>query len=48
MPIEWDELSDPRLEPDSWTVKNAADRVNTSGDVWKGMSRRARNLPGSS
>jgi bifunctional non-homologous end joining protein LigD len=48
MPIEWDELSDARLEPDSWTIKNAADRVNTSGDVWKGMSRRARKLPGSS
>jgi bifunctional non-homologous end joining protein LigD len=45
MPIEWDELSDPRLEPGSWTVKNAADRVQSDGDAWIGINRRARGLP---
>jgi bifunctional non-homologous end joining protein LigD len=45
MPIEWDELSDPKLKPDSWTVGNAADRVASEGDAWKGMERRARKLP---
>ena len=46
MPIEWDELSDPSLEPDRWTVSDAADRVASQGDAWKGMATRARKLPG--
>lgn len=46
MPIEWDELSDPKLKPDRWTVADAADRVASQGDAWKGMERRARKLPG--
>jgi bifunctional non-homologous end joining protein LigD len=45
MPIEWDELSDRRLRPDRWTVRDAADRVDSEGDPWKGISRRARKLP---
>lgn len=45
MPIEWDELSDARLAPDEWAVGNAADRVRSEGDAWKGMMRRARALP---
>jgi len=45
MPIEWDELSDPNLEPGSWTVSSAADRVASDGDPWKGMATRARKLP---
>ena len=46
MPIDWDELSDPKLAPDAWTVANAADRLAANGDAWKGMARRARKLPG--
>lgn len=45
MPIEWDELSDPGLKPDRWTIRNAADRLESEGDSWKGMGRRARRLP---
>lgn len=45
MPIEWDELSDRGLKPDRWTVRNAADRLASQGDAWKGMGRRARGLP---
>jgi bifunctional non-homologous end joining protein LigD len=45
MPIEWDELSDPKLKPDRWTVRNAAARLDAQGDAWKGMERRARKLP---
>ncbi|HWF34786.1 MAG TPA: non-homologous end-joining DNA ligase [Solirubrobacteraceae bacterium] len=45
MPIEWDELSDPKLKPDRWTVATAAKRVASRGDVWKGMESRARKLP---
>jgi bifunctional non-homologous end joining protein LigD len=46
MPIEWDELSDPQLAPDRWTVADAAARVASQGDAWKGMASRARKLPG--
>jgi len=48
MPIEWDELSDSKLKPDRWTVRDAADRVASQGDAWKGMERRARKLPAAS
>jgi bifunctional non-homologous end joining protein LigD len=45
MPVHWEELSDRRLRPDAWTVRNAADRVRSEGDAWKGMGRSARALP---
>jgi len=45
MPIEWDELSDPRLRPDRWTVRSAAERLREQGDAWRGINRRARKLP---
>jgi bifunctional non-homologous end joining protein LigD len=45
MPIHWDELDDGRLRPDRFTVKNAAARLRSEGDPWKGMMRRARKLP---
>ena len=46
MPIPWELLADPDLTPDRWTVFDAADHVAAHGDAWKGMSRRARKLPG--
>jgi bifunctional non-homologous end joining protein LigD len=45
MPIHWDELSDPRLKADAWTIRNATDRLRSEGDAWKGIARRARGLP---
>ncbi|MEA2340496.1 MAG: bifunctional non-ous end joining protein LigD [Solirubrobacteraceae bacterium] len=45
MPVRWEELADPRLKPDRWTIRTAADRVRSDGDAWKGMARRARGLP---
>jgi bifunctional non-homologous end joining protein LigD len=45
MPVEWDQLSDPRLRPDRWTVRDAAAHVHSEGAPWKGIARRARNLP---
>jgi len=45
MPIEWDELSDPRLKPDRWTVQSAAARLHDQGDAWREINRRARKLP---
>jgi bifunctional non-homologous end joining protein LigD len=45
MPIHWEELEDRNLKPDRWTVRNAAARLESEGDPWKGMMRRARKLP---
>jgi bifunctional non-homologous end joining protein LigD len=45
MPIRWDELSDRRLAPDRWTIADAADRLASEGDAWKGIGRSARKLP---
>jgi bifunctional non-homologous end joining protein LigD len=45
MPIHWEELSDRRLAPDSWTIKTAAKRLASDGDPWQGIGRRARKLP---
>lgn len=47
MPIRWEELSDRRLRPDGWTVRNAAERLRAEGDAWRGIARRARKLPDS-
>jgi bifunctional non-homologous end joining protein LigD len=45
MPIAWEELSDRRLKPDRWTVRNAAERLEAEGDMWRDIARRARALP---
>jgi bifunctional non-homologous end joining protein LigD len=45
VPLRWEELSESRLKPDRWTLKNVADRVESEGDPWAGVSRRARGLP---
>jgi bifunctional non-homologous end joining protein LigD len=45
MPIAWDELSDRTLEPDRWTIRDAAERLESDGDAWRGINRRARALP---
>jgi bifunctional non-homologous end joining protein LigD len=44
-PLRWEELSDRRLKPDRFTVKNIAKRLEAEGDPWKGMARRGRALP---
>jgi len=45
MPIAWEELSDPRLRPDRWTVRTAAGRLDSEGDAWARIARHARGLP---
>jgi bifunctional non-homologous end joining protein LigD len=32
VPIEWDELDDPDLSPDRWTIRTVLDRLDTVGD----------------
>ncbi len=44
VPLHWEELSDPKLRPDRWTVKTLPDRL-ADGDPWRGMARHARKLP---
>jgi bifunctional non-homologous end joining protein LigD len=43
MPLHWEELSDPTLAPDRWTVKNISPRL-AEGDPWAGINRHARAL----
>jgi bifunctional non-homologous end joining protein LigD len=45
MPIHWEELDDPRLRPDRWTVRTAPRRLTAEGDAWRGIGRHARALP---
>ena len=32
VPIEWDELDDPDLAPDRWTIRTVLDRLDEAGD----------------
>jgi bifunctional non-homologous end joining protein LigD len=43
-PIDWDELSDSRLRPDRWTVKNVLRRLATKGDPWADIASYARGI----
>jgi bifunctional non-homologous end joining protein LigD len=43
-PIEWDELSDSKLRPDRWTVKNVLRRLNAKGDPWADIASFARGV----
>ncbi len=44
-PLAWDELDDPGLRADGWTIANLPARVAERGDPWESMSRHARSLP---
>ena len=44
-PITWDELDDPLLRSDRWTVKTMASRLSEVGDLWAGAAARAQRLP---
>jgi bifunctional non-homologous end joining protein LigD len=44
VPLHWDELQDPTLRPDRWTVENIGPRLD-EGDPWEGMMRHAHALP---
>jgi bifunctional non-homologous end joining protein LigD len=43
-PLRWEELDDPALRPDSWSIATVVDRVRDGGDPWKGIDRRRRSL----
>lgn len=41
-PLHWEELDDPKLKPDRWTIKTLPDRLSADGDAWHGIGGRAR------
>jgi len=43
-PIEWDELSDSKLRPDRWTMKNVLSRLARKGDPWSDIGSYARGI----
>ena len=45
MPITWDELDDPELRPDRWTIRDAIDRIRTKGDPFAGVLEDQQALP---
>ena len=44
-PIAWDELDDPGLRPDGWTVRDLPDRVAKVGDLFAAAQTDAQELP---
>jgi bifunctional non-homologous end joining protein LigD len=44
-PISWDELDDPRLRPDRWTIRTILPRVATVGDLFAGALGPGQELP---
>ena len=44
-PIRWEELDDPALRPDRWTITTIADRVAETGDLFAPVLRADQDLP---
>ena len=44
-PLRWDELDDPALHPDGWTIRTIFDRLVEMGDVWEGALTFDQELP---
>ena len=42
-PLHWEELDDPKLKPDRWTIKSMPERLEEQ-DAWHGISGRARSV----
>jgi bifunctional non-homologous end joining protein LigD len=45
MPIRWEELDDPELRSDRWTISDAGARVLQAGDLFADMLRIRQKLP---
>jgi bifunctional non-homologous end joining protein LigD len=45
VPITWDELDDPELRPDHWTVRDVLERVREAGDPLGPLVGVAQKLP---
>ena len=44
-PIEWDELDDPELRPDAFTIRNVLPRIAARGDLFRAALSGAQRLP---
>ena len=44
-PITWDELDDPTLRPDRWTIRTILDRVAEQGDLFADAQTDLQELP---
>jgi bifunctional non-homologous end joining protein LigD len=44
-PITWDELDDPALRPDRWTIRSIIPRVSERGDLFAGALSDQQELP---
>jgi bifunctional non-homologous end joining protein LigD len=45
VPIAWDELDDPELRPDRWTIRTVLDRLAERGDPFRVLLGAAQELP---
>jgi bifunctional non-homologous end joining protein LigD len=45
VPLEWDELDDPDLRPDGWTISTAPERIAAVGDPFKVLLTALQRLP---
>jgi bifunctional non-homologous end joining protein LigD len=45
VPIHWDELDNPELRPDRWTIRTVVDRVREVGDPLAPLIGRRQELP---
>ncbi len=45
VPIRWDELDDPDLRPDRWTMRTLPARLDEVGDLFAGARSHAQDLP---
>jgi bifunctional non-homologous end joining protein LigD len=45
MPIDWDELDDPELRPDRWTIRTAVPRLRERGDLFRRVLDSPQRLP---
>ena len=45
VPVRWDELDDPDLRSDRWTIRTVPERVAALGDLWAGITTQAQRLP---
>ncbi|HEX5827348.1 MAG TPA: DNA ligase D [Candidatus Limnocylindrales bacterium] len=44
-PIRWEELDDPTLAPDRWTIRNVVERVAEAGDLYAAVQTDHQVLP---
>jgi bifunctional non-homologous end joining protein LigD len=45
VPLTWDELDDPDLRPDRWTIGTAVERVTAAGDPFAELVGLQQRLP---